>query len=241
MWSWTSLGVRRAVEAAQQARAVVVVDQRGRLRVVDLQAAADRLLLVVLALDQPRAVLVADALVLGGVELHVVDVAGVLHAHPPPGEPAHELRRRAPRSAAPPCSRRLEALERLLQRVAPAPRCGGSRPAGTRRGRPRRRSRSVIMPMITSSGTSSPAFMYAVPPRPSSVPSATCARSMSPVEMCGRTKSACRRSAWVPLPAPGGPSRIRFSSDTSHADYPLPANADSSDPQGRARYFRKPS
>src|SRR5436305_1317164 len=43
---------------------------------------------------------------------------------------------------------------------------------------------------------------------------------MSPVAMCGRLKSSRRRSACVPLPAPGGPSRMRFISDTTGADYP---------------------
>src|SRR5436189_1976692 len=43
---------------------------------------------------------------------------------------------------------------------------------------------------------------------------------MSPVAMCGTLKSSRRRSAWVPLPAPGGPSRMRFISDTTAADYP---------------------
>src|SRR5580704_4600392 len=38
---------------------------------------------------------------------------------------------------------------------------------------------------------------------------------MSPVEMWGMAKSSRRRSAWVPLPAPGGPRRIRFNSDTT--------------------------
>ena len=57
---------------------------------VDLQAVLDRLGLVVVALDQPRAVLVADALVLRRVEVHVVEVA-VLDADPPAGEPADHL------------------------------------------------------------------------------------------------------------------------------------------------------
>src|SRR5882724_10152921 len=57
--------------------------------------------------------------------------------------------------------------------------------------------------------------------RPSSVPSLTWARRMSPVEMCGSWKSSRSRSAWVPLPAPGGPSRIRFISDKTEAAYPL--------------------
>ena len=38
--------------------------------------------------------------------------------------------------------------------------------------------------------------------RPNSVPAATAARSMSPVEMWGTTKCCARRMAWVPLPAP---------------------------------------
>ena len=50
----------------------------------------DDLRLVVVALDEPRAVDVAAALVLGRVELDVVDVAG-LDAHAPAGDAAHEL------------------------------------------------------------------------------------------------------------------------------------------------------
>ena len=37
---------------------------------------------------------------------------------------------------------------------------------------------------------------------------ATWLRSMSPVETCASPKSTCRRSACVPLPAPGGPRKI---------------------------------
>src|SRR4051794_12553400 len=66
--------------------------------------------------------------------------------------------------------------------------------------------------MISSSGTRSPASMKAFASVPSAVPSLTCARSMSPVARYGRSKSRRRRSAWVPLPAPGGPMRMRFSS-----------------------------
>src|SRR5215211_4132555 len=81
----------RAVEAAQEALVLVVLDQRLGLLVVDGESVADRLRLVVVPLDQPRAVLVADAVVLRGVELDVVDVL-VLHADPPPGQaPDHLL------------------------------------------------------------------------------------------------------------------------------------------------------
>src|SRR5437764_3508824 len=54
--------------------------------------------------------------------------------------------------------------------------------------------------------------MYSLAFLPSSVPSLTLARSMSPVEMNGSRKSMRSRSACVPFPAPGGPNRIRFSS-----------------------------
>src|SRR6185437_4054121 len=46
----------------------------------------------------------------------------------------------------------------------------------------------------------------------------------SPVAMCTSAKSSRNRSACVPLPAPGGPSMIRFSSDKSAS---LPASAGS--------------
>src|SRR4051812_19797335 len=64
----------RPVEVAQQVAALVVLDERLGLVVVDRQALADRLGLVVVALDELGAVLVADALVLGRVELDVVGV-----------------------------------------------------------------------------------------------------------------------------------------------------------------------
>src|SRR3954454_13798841 len=63
-----------AVEAAEYPHAVVVLFERLGLLVVDRQSLLHRLGLVVVALDQPGAVLVADALVLRGVEPHVVEV-----------------------------------------------------------------------------------------------------------------------------------------------------------------------
>src|ERR1700712_1616198 len=75
-------------------------------------------------------------------------------------------------------------------------------------------SASRITPMISSSGTRLPASMCALAWRPSSVPSLTAARRMLPVAKYGRPKSCVIRSAWVPWPAPGGPTRMRFSSDT---------------------------
>src|SRR5579875_3813300 len=70
----------RPVDAAHQPPLVVVVDERLCLIMVDAQPVLDDLWLVVVALDQPRAVLVAHPLVLGRVELDVVVVAR-LDAH----------------------------------------------------------------------------------------------------------------------------------------------------------------
>src|SRR5689334_5210426 len=46
---------------------------------------------------------------------------------------------------------------------------------------------------------------------PSGVYDWMAARSMSPVAMCGILKTAERRTACVPFPAPGGPNSRRFS------------------------------
>src|SRR4051812_13579857 len=70
----------RAVEPAQQVAALVVVDERLGLVVVDGEALADRLRLVVVALDQLGAVQVAATLLLGRVEVDVVDAAGARDA-----------------------------------------------------------------------------------------------------------------------------------------------------------------
>src|SRR2546422_11170524 len=54
--------------------------------------------------------------------------------------------------------------------------------------------------------------MYAFAFFPRSVPCATLCRKMSPVEMCGTPRYAASFAAWVPLPAPGGPSRTSLMS-----------------------------
>ena len=48
--------------------------------------------------------------------------------------------------------------------------------------------------------------MYFLASRPRSVPPETLARKMSPVEIFGTPKCSAMNSAWVPLPAPGGPT-----------------------------------
>src|SRR5918997_1147362 len=68
---------RRAasVEAPQEVALLVVVDQRAGLLVVDGKPMLDSLRLVVVALDQLRAVAIALVRLLRGIEFHVVEVA----------------------------------------------------------------------------------------------------------------------------------------------------------------------
>src|SRR4051794_10639068 len=70
----------------------------------------------------------------------------------------------------------------------------------------------MIMEITSSSGTRSPLSMYSLAFLPSSVSLSLCSRRRSPVPMYGSPKSSRRRAAWVPLPAPGGPRRIKLSS-----------------------------
>ncbi len=54
-----------------------------------------------------------------------------------------------------------------------------------------------------------PAIMYDAASTPSGVPAAFASRSMSPVEICGMPHFSQRTLACVPLPAAGGPRRIK--------------------------------
>src|SRR6188472_1907907 len=71
-------------------------------------------------------------------------------------------------------------------------------------------SRSPISALTIASLTSSPASITAFALRPTGVPWATAARSMSPVESWTIPRVSSRRAACVPFPAPGGPSRMMF-------------------------------
>src|SRR5258705_10475245 len=62
------------------------------------------------------------------------------------------------------------------------------------------------MPSITSSLTSSPRSITTFAAVPISLPACTASRRMSPVEIRGIRCPIANRSAWVPFPAPGGPS-----------------------------------
>src|SRR3569623_1961533 len=70
--------------------------------------------------------------------------------------------------------------------------------------------RSSTSAETISSETNSPASITALMRSPSSVPAFFSARSMSPVDIWPIPRSATSRSAWVPLPAPGGPKRMMF-------------------------------
>mmetsp|Transcript_14054 Transcript_14054/g.46875 ORF Transcript_14054/g.46875 Transcript_14054/m.46875 type:complete len:206 (+) Transcript_14054:357-974(+) len=70
------------------------------------------------------------------------------------------------------------------------------------------RMRSSMMPITSASETSSPRFITLSASTPTGVPSATAARSMSPVESCGVPSRSTTTGACVPLPDPGGPSMI---------------------------------
>src|SRR5262245_54624898 len=63
--------------------------------------------------------------------------------------------------------------------------------------------------MMMSSETSWPASMTFFAAMPSGVPAFTAARSISPVEICGMPNFSRMKFACVPLPAPGGPRRIK--------------------------------
>src|SRR3954451_1446259 len=78
-----------AVEAVQDVVVVVVLDERLRLVAVHLQALADGLLAIVLALGQRLAVQVAHAVLLRRVVLDVVRVA--VGADAPDGQPPHDV------------------------------------------------------------------------------------------------------------------------------------------------------
>src|SRR5215210_4994303 len=71
-------------------------------------------------------------------------------------------------------------------------------------------SRSPISALTIASLTNWPAAITALASAPIGLPLATASRSMSPVDSWTIPRSAWRRVAWVPLPAPGGPSRTMF-------------------------------
>src|SRR5215211_324036 len=80
-----------AVDAIEDPPILVIVDQQLGLLPVLSEPVLDHLRLVVLADDQPAAVDVTDPLLLGWVEIDVVDVARVLLAGAPPAEPADDF------------------------------------------------------------------------------------------------------------------------------------------------------
>ena len=158
------------------------------------------------------------------------------------GEAAHDLVVGRRRSAARAVRSRPALLERLVERLGLRRPCAGSRRAGSRRAAssPSRRLEDHADDHVVGHELAGVHVLLGL--RPSSVPSATASRRMSPVAMYGRSKSSRRRSACVPLPAPGGPSRMRFSSTRGRSQSPWGPGGGSARPrEGRASYFRKPS
>ena len=68
--------------------------------------------------------------------------------------------------------------------------------------------RSRMIETTSSSLTRPPDSITLLACTPTSVPAATAARSMSPVESCGMESVSTILGACEPLPAPGGPNRI---------------------------------
>src|ERR1700730_2252483 len=146
-----------------------------------------------------------------------------------------------PRQVRRPDSRRITSSSSTTSsstRSSPTPRSASSLSSadacGTVRGKPSSRkpspaspsaNRSRTMLMVTSSGTSCPPSMYRFASIPSGVPAVTLARKMSPVEILGTARFAAMNSAWVPLPAPGGPT------STSLTESPPPASCSRSQAQ----------
>src|SRR5690242_7101633 len=74
--------------------------------------------------------------------------------------------------------------------------------------------------------------MYRLASTPSGVPWATLARKMSPVEILGAARCAAMNSAWVPLPAPGGPTSTNLTGPPARCCWcsELPGRALAQDP-----------
>ena len=184
--SVTSSTAPRASMADQHAALGVEVDQRRGLLGVDLEPVPDGLGLVVVAQVQLAAAAVADAGLGGRVELEVPDVPALL-AGAPAGQPPHHLlvaRRRVEHDV----ERGAEVGQDRVAARRPGRRCAGSRRAGSPAAASGWPSRSWTIALVTSSGTRSPASMYFLAVRPSSVPPETLARKMSPVEILGMPK-----------------------------------------------------
>ena len=70
--------------------------------------------------------------------------------------------------------------------------------------------------ITTSSGTSPPPDITAMS-SDGSFPAAFAARSMSPVAIWGMLQRSQRTFAWVPFPAPGGPTNTSLICLSAHA------------------------
>ena len=88
----------------------------------------------------------------------------------------------------------------------PGPPCGGSRRGWRRRRHRPRRGAGPPSRRRCRRAPGRPIRRTCGPSAPSGSSPLSAARKSSPVEICGRLSVLARRSAWVPLPAPGAPS-----------------------------------
>ncbi len=180
MWSWTSVGERVPSKRRSRPRS-----RRSRSAARSARGRPARRLRIVSGLSSSRwtscgAVDVADALALGRVELDVVDAARPADATA--RQAAHDLvvghlDEQDGGELAP------ELVELVVERLGLADRAREAVEQEAVAGVLAVDLAPRITPMMTSSGTSSPASMWLLACLPSGVPSATASRSMSPVAM----------------------------------------------------------
>ena len=137
----------------------------------------------------------------GGWARHVVDRAA-RRARPPPRDPRQEVRVRDVEESTT-STRRSSSASRSVEQDRLVRRCAGSR----RTTQPSAacwlcRRLASILP-TTSSGTSSPRFMYPLASSPRAVAFATSSRSRSPVEMCSSSNARRKALGLRPLPGAG--------------------------------------
>ena len=159
----------------------VVADQRRGLLVVDKQPIAHRLRLIVGPPIQLTAALVALALDLRRVELHMIHRLAVA-THPAAGQPVDHCLVADFRAAAPAPDAQPLRRQRLVQRIGLGQRAREAIQDRPGRAIGRRQAASITMLMVTSSGTSSPGSMYFL----ASSPSGVCVLQVLPEDIAGR-------------------------------------------------------
>ena len=188
----------RAVDVLKRSLALVVVDERRRLLLVDLEPRPHRRGLVVRALLQRAPAPVANSRDLGRRRLQVVDRAAV-PAEPAILQPADTTvsagtSRFSTRSIFRVAEERLQPFGLRDRPRKPVEQKPVARPPSP--------SRVSISPSTVSSGTSRPASTSAWASSPSGVSCATASRRMSPVEISGSPSFSASRVPAFPCRLP---------------------------------------